>query len=327
MLEALSPAELRLRLGFDAGGETPNSGSIASSARGCVRAWRTPPRQRVTTYLLRQLAAMGYDEGIARDAVRDVLDRLIAIGDFVPVRLDGKASIVLAMPAAVEVAPGHIVLLGEHDDDDLVSDGLLARHRPDEGDREVMSFGDWIGRPAFEAHHLRRGGMSMGGSLADYWALLASAVRHEGLPISVDAARIVSAPPNAANAYFGRHSDAMPSGRWSNATLDGTYCGVRPGRNEHHWNPIILLRAGGQDYALDLHDWDEWNWALLARGIAQGAPERHRADSNAIAFEHPIPMQYQRALTLLGTDGGSAWTWVMTPEASACFQSWIGSFG
>lgn len=320
MLEALSPSQLRLKFGFDADGDQPCTASIANVARACLSAWRTPPRQRVTTYLIRQLATMGFDEDIARDAVRHVLDRLIAIGDFVAVRLDGKASIILAMPSTVEMAPGQFALLGDHGND-LASTATLTRQRADAGGRSVLAFSDWLGVPDYLKHNRRRGGADTEAALGDYWALLASAVRHEGLPITAEAVRAVDAL-GMTHSYFGRHADQMPSGRWSTGATDGIYCGARPGRNDRHWHPIILHVAGEQRLALDLYDWDEWNWALLARGISLGQPERYRWDGSTLAFEHPIPGQYMRALTLLGADGEKAWTWTLSPENFACFEHW-----
>lgn len=121
---------------------------------------------------------------------------------------------------------------------------------------------------------------------------------------------------------FGRYNQLNVSGRWKTVAPDGIWCAVRPGRNPNEWHPILIRVTGAEVQSLDLFDWDEWNWALLARGSALGAPERATWAAGTLSFEHPVPAQFQRALRLLGTPGGWAWTWDMSDGASAALSRW-----
>lgn len=328
MLEALTASDLSARLGFTGDHSRPHPGPIAYAVRDCVAAWRTAPRQRVTIYLLRQLVASGFDEEPAREQVRTVIDGLIDIGDLTAVRLDGKACLVTSLGTAVRVGPEEVVLLGSKVNDAVKDESTpmqLARRLASSSLDSVAApqdFTDWLGSAGFLGHLSRRARTDSSGTLREFWACLTSSLRHEGAPLDLSLVRAVVAPAGDGNAYFGRHNGPTVSGRWSPDPPDGYWCAVRPGRNSNEWHPILIEVAGEDVRALDLFDWDEWNWALLARGEVIGPRERAVWDGTTLSFQHPIPTQFTRALRLLGSPGDRSWTWDLSDAAYARFNCW-----
>ena len=294
----------------------------------CVTQWRAPQRQRVTSYLLRQLVAAGFEEEPARDRVRDVIDGLIDIGDLTAARLDGKACIVLSLAIAVSIGPAEIVLLGASLNH-IVSDGgnpsYLAR-RLTPGSSEpainIQEFSDWVGTAGYLRHLTRRTGTQSCGTLREFWLCLVNSVRHNGTPLDRRQVRAVITPSNERSGFFGRHNTPTVSGRWSTEITDGLWCAVRPGRNANEWHPVLIEVSGDGTRSLDMFNWDEWSWALLARGEAMGSPERAAWNGTTLSFQHPIPDQFARAMRLLGGRGERSWTWNLTDAAHACFDRW-----
>ncbi len=326
MLEALDPNTLRQRLGFEVDyAALPAVGSVAAAARTCIRSWRSPTRARVTAYLHRQLIAAGFDEDQVPDRVTDVVDALIDIGDVTAVRLDGKASLVPSRRTWVRFGKAAYAVLGEATDDSPIEHdhrryARLASSVPDTA--FPLSFSDWLGPAGFRSHLARRMNGHADGTISEFWATLSSVLHHEGAPLDSSRLRAVIRPPGAQNCFFGRHNLPAVSGRWALAVPDGIWCGVRPGRNPNEWHPVLARVEGTQVQALDLYNWDEWNWALLARGVALGATERSTWQNGVLAFEHPVPAQFIRALRLIGGPGKQAWTWQISEAASRCFDEW-----
>ena len=102
---------------------------------------------------------------------------------------------------------------------------------------------------------------------------------------------------------------------------------MRAGRNANEWHPIVIDARGDAPRAIDCYDWDEWSWALRARGVAMGTPERIRVSGSTIQFEHPIPLQLQRALRILGSAGARPWSWDLPPEGITRFQAFCERLG
>lgn len=326
MLEALTPESLRSRLGFAAHADAgPAIGSVADAARGCVRAWRSPARARVTAYLHRQFLAAGFAEDLVRARVGDVVDALIEVGDLTSVRLSGKASLVLSRPQSVSIAPDDYAFLG-HDDAETPAlrstHGYVRRGAAPAEHAASINLAAFIGPPGYRRHLARRTGGTGDGALAEFWATLTASLRHDGQPLDAAQLRAVVDPPGTHEGRFGRYNQPAVSGRWKTAVPDGTWCAVRPGRSANEWHPILIRVTGTEVQSLDLFDWDEWNWALLARGRAIGAPERATWEAGTLSFEHPVPAQFQRALRLLGAPGAWAWTWDVTEGANAALSRW-----
>ena len=326
MLEALTPDTLRSRLRFSSDPDgSPAVGSVADAARACVRAWRSPARTRVTAYLHRQFIAAGFAEDLVRVRVSDVVDALIDVGDVTPVRLSGKASLVLSRPRWIAIAPQNFAILGKQESETPMADASdgYVRHATALADYcTAEEFVIFMGAPGHSRHLARRTGGSGDGALGEFWGTLTSAIRHDGQPLDPSQVRAVVDAPGSHDGYFGRHNQPTVSGRWKVGAPEGTWCGVRPGRNPNEWHPILISVSGSEVQSLDFFDWDEWNWALLARGSALGTPERSQWKSGTLSFQHPIPAQYVRALRLLARPGEKRWTWIINEGAHAAFSRW-----
>ncbi|MEO6216477.1 MAG: hypothetical protein ABIO86_10640 [Sphingomonas sp.] len=326
MLEALTSDAFRAQLGLVTDGAgAPAIGPIAELVRACVQNWRSPARARVAAYLHRQLNAAAFDDEQARDRVSDVIDALIDIGDLTAIRLNGKASLVLSRRSLVDTGGLENAMLGALGNDrSLACDHWrYARARAVATDGpSPETFSDWLGPAGYRRHLARRLGGSADGTISEYWATLSSSLQHEGLPLDAKALRAVVERPGSRNGFFGRHNLPIVNGRWSTAVPDGTWCAVRPGRNPNEWHPIVATVTGTEVRALDLYDWDEWNWALLARATSIGAPERSTWQDDILAFEYPVPKQFVRALRLLGGPGERGWTWRLSEAAHQCFDAW-----
>lgn len=326
MLETLTPEILRSRLRLET---APDGGpaihSVADAARSCVRAWRSPARARVTAYLHRQFVAAGFEEELVRARVGEVVDALIEVGDLTPVRISGKASLVLSRPQWIAIAENDFAILGQDDVKSSATrstDGYVRRGAAPPAHVTPIDFAAFMGQPGYRRHLARRTGGTGDGTLSEFWATLCGSLRHDGQPLDATKLRAVIDPPGTHQGLFGRYNQPAVSGRWKTVAPDGTWCAVRPGRNPNEWHPIAIRVAGREVQSLDLFDWDEWNWALLARGIAIGAPERAIWAAGTLSFEHPVPAQFQRALRLFGTPGVRRWTWTMTDGANAAFARW-----
>ncbi len=325
MLEVLDQNILRQRLGFEpSAGGMPGVGSIAEAVRTCIRLWRSPARARVTEYIRRQLIATGFEAEQVRDCVADVIDALIDIGDVTVARIDGRTCLVLSRSNWVNIGDATYVGLGKVPQESgiAIDSCRFARTASTVPPTATpMNFFDWLGPGDFRSHLRRRSKSQTGGSIGDFWDFLTIALEQEGTPIDPTQLRAVVASPSV-NGYFGRVSFEGVSGRWTSSVPKGTWCGVRPGRNPQEWHPVVATVDGSESRVLDLYDRDEWKWALLARGVSLGMPERSSWQNGVLAFEHPIPAQFTRALRLLGEPGRRGWTWHMSEAANRCFDEW-----
>jgi len=187
----------------------------------------------------------------------------------------------------------------------------------------AMSFSEWIGPADFHSHLARRVGSHTGSTIREFWRCLTDALTQDGNPLDPITLRAVVGSPTATG-FFGRHNAPRVSGRWASTVPDGTWCGVRPGRNPNEWHPVLAKVEGATTRALDLYNWDEWAWALLARGIVTGMPEYSNWRNGILTFEHPVPMQFVRAMRLLGGPGQRPWTWQVSETAYLRFEKWRG---
>jgi hypothetical protein len=259
-----------------------------------------------------------------RDHVRDVIDALIDIGDFTSVRLDGKVSLVISRAAVVSISDENNVVLGNLTDLPALKYELsdYARHASSAPPGyATVAFLDWLGVPDFQTHLSRRSGIQSRGSIREFWRFLTESVQQDGSPIDPVQLQVVE-NADESTVFFGRPSLQGKSGRWVSSAQRGTWCGVRPGRNSNEWHPILVNVEESESRALDLYDWDEWSWALLARGLTIGAPENSEWRNGVLAFHHPIPKQLVRALRLLGGPGQKSWTWRVSEIANNCFNRW-----
>jgi hypothetical protein len=276
--------------------------------------------------LHRQFIAAGFEEDLVRARVAEVIDALIEVGDVTPVRLSGKPSLVLSRPQWIRIAEGDLAFLGQQDAGSqpiAAINGFVRRAAATADTANPIDFAAFMGAPGYRRHLARRTSGTGDSTLTEFWSILSSAVRHDGQPLDAVLVRAVIDPPGSNNGRFGSHNQPQLSGRWKTAAPDGTWCAVRPGRHPNEWHPILVRVEGTEVTSLDLFDWDEWNWALLARGVANGVPERSIWASGTLSFEHPIPKQFLRGLRLLGVPGKWAWTWQLTNDAHTAFTRWL----
>ena len=313
---------LRLEVGTDG---SPTHGSIAHAICRAVERWQLVPKVRVIAYVLDQLAAAGLTSEDVLARVVEVFDRMVLLGVVEPVDLAGRAHCARAEPRWIRLSDDLAVLTGTTSGlevpvalsrpgaDPLAN--LVVKFNPNhldtlaylkaQGVRE-WTLGDWRGEFGFVEHLLRRNGKSSAPTLENFWEVLIGAMADDGLQLSADAAvRVVAGCPGE---YFGTGVRAKPEGRWTATPSDGIWCGVRAGYSEKHWQPILLEVDGEQRVALDLYDFDEWKWALLARGIALKNPERSERIGDTVAFSYPLPDDIIRLL-LLVAESCSGWTW------------------
>jgi len=275
--------------------------------------------------------AAGFNEDTSREQIREVIEGLIDIGDLTAARFDGKSCLVVSLSSSVDIGLGDAVLLGAaegHVEFDSANPSYLARHiksSPKEFVGITQGFEEWAGEAGFLRHLSRRNRAQLYGTLRYFWLCLTTHLDHESAPLDPSVVRAVTKPPSDVNTFFGRHNTPTVSGRWSTNIPDGYWCAVRPGRNEHEWHPIIVKKTSTEARALDLFDWDEWSWALLARGAVIGPQERSTWDGTTVAFHYPIPNQFVRVLRLLGGQGSRPWAWNMDFTANNCLDRWRAS--
>jgi hypothetical protein len=324
MLENLDETTLRQRLGLETGDSCKlATGVAAEAARACVRSWRFPARARVTAYLHRQFIAAGFQEEEVRKTVADVIDALIDIGDFTRVLLDGKTCLVLSIPTYVSVGPALYAMLGKTAVSVAGEHNLVYARQLSSVQENITTvpFSDWIGPPGFRTYLARRLSGYPHSSIREFWENLTTTLRDQGSPLDLTKLRAVVGGPDTTD-YFGKHNDLTVSGRWATSVPDGIWCGVRPGRSPNEWHPILTRVEGREAQALDLYDWDELAWALLARGIVFRSPERSSWRNGILKFNHPIPAQFVRALRVLGGPEQNTWTWKISEVANHCFDEW-----
>lgn len=316
----------RTRLGehlglVDADGSTSNRG-VADLIRDVVRRCTMADRADILRFVRKQLDACGVeDTGVARS----VLDRLIAFGDIAVGFVESTNYVMQSEPRWLVTGPSSGVILGARTVPEgvsylgpLTSEDLVRRFRLDDEVRPVLeaaeirhiSIAEWL-EPLSYLDFFRRGSRREGHEdLERFWATLIDDLAASGLPLSSDAD--IRALVGPAGGYFGDYSSPEPAGRWSGAPTDGVWLGVRRGYNEQHWHPIILRVAGASLTALDLFDFGELWWAVLARGLSTANREVvERAESN-VRFTFPLPDQLRTAMDLLGPRTG-AWSWDVAP--------------
>lgn len=336
MLEVLTAEKFAARMAISGDGKRPYLAPLAHLVRRCITSWGRPARQRVSGYLHRQLLAMGYDEEDAHTQVRITIDGLLDIGDIAAVRIDGKASLVITRPRLVAVSENEHVLLGGtstvlpaiHLD---CSNNAIARHVTGAAEQlsqagERIEFNDWIGPDGYLRHLWRRSSGDAQASLGDFWTVLTRVLEQDGAPISRQNVRGLVQPPAWRGGFFGHHDKSGGEGRWAATVPEGIWCAVRAGRNANEWHPILVDARAEQLRSIDLYDRDEWAWALRARGVIVGAPERMTEHGDTVQFEQPAPDQFRRALRLLGGSGQRGWSWQLSPAARARFRQYYDRF-
>jgi hypothetical protein len=265
--------------------------------------------------------------------VTQVLDQMVSLGECEEVYLDGEKYLAPAEPRWLPTGNGLGVYLGlAPPPSDLLVSGspevaplsIVQRVRvateEDEAVLEVAgirktSIAEWLSPLGYLAHVARRVRHTVRSdqfSLTRYWEILEASLVDEGLPAGSDAElRIVAGEPGG---FFGSHDAVDIEGRWAQEVDYGVWCGFRRGYGDAHWHPVIVAADEGMYRLLDLHDRDEWHWALLARGFSLGPKEVVDRSSGSVGLTCPVPAQLRTAMSIVGARTGP-WAWQFPPDA------------
>ncbi len=334
-LRNLDAGELRAHLGIELEGASPSARGVAKLIRSALRRWGVAPKRDVRAYVQAQCEALGCE--LSGDLFTGVLDRLVALGDVAPVTMRGEGALARTPPRWIRLSPTLGVFLGCAEPVLPVTAPMglpfseLSRrfdHTSSANVAALLTLGatevslvDWLGMPDYERAARRRappGARATG--LHDLWAALTWQLDRDGAVVS-DTNSVLTI-----SGQTGGHFGATPTagvGRWTTPTRDGTWCGKRRGYAEQHWRPVLVHVSGEAVRALDLHDDDELDWAVIARGEVEAEPERAHfvEETESLEFTFPPPAQVQRLMHLLGEQRAS-WTWKVDPAAQHLWRFW-----
>ena len=329
-LETIKKIQLADELGLlDPSGETSERG-VACLLRASLSRWGLSPKRAVLKYAREQLRAGGVDDV---SCIGNVLQRMVALGECDEVYVGFDVYLAPAEPRWVQVGDGAGSYLGVAGPPDGVSEVHTSNHRDivqririntdDDaallhvGGAQEVSLADWLTPPEYLRHAARRKRQPVVTSdrvtLEGFWDILEKSLSEEGLALGEDAeVRALTGPPGQ---FFGRHNAEDLEGRWTVNASQGVWCACRRGFGDTHWHPIILAVNAGDRRALDLYDWDEWRWALLARGRRFGSEEVGQSEpAGCVRLTFPPPAQLHAAMDLLGSPI-SAWAWEVSQGA------------
>ncbi len=311
-------------------GEVSERG-LADLLRLPLSRWGLAPRSAVLRHARLQLEAAGLRDQ-ASSLLPKVLERLVKLRECEDVSIGHERYIAPAPSSWIRTGDGSATLLsvgpvpagiverglgGKGQDIvrriRLRSDDELAVLRMANVRETTMD--EWLKPHGYLLHGIRRAQRLMCSdelSISRFWELVVSATREHGIPLGGDAeVRSVVGKPGD---YFGRYDTERCEGRWSEVAPDGVWCAYRRGYGQGHWHPITLEVDGGQRRAMDLHDHDEWRWALLARGRCMGAEERVEQGDHRVQLSFRAPDQLITAMDILGPRR-SGWSWEVSCAA------------
>ena len=287
--------------------------------------WGLSSRSAVLRHAKDQLEAVGL-QGQASQELPNILDQLVRFGECENLRIGQERYVAPAPSRWIRTGEKSAALLSVAS----VPKGIVERG-PDSAGRDIVrriqvqtdgdltalrmadvretSIDEWLNPLGYQQHATRRAGHPIRSnelSLSQFWDLLVAGVVEDGLPMGADAdVRTVTGEPGG---FFGRYNAEAPEGRWAEVAPNGYWCGYRRGYGQGHWHPIILWIDGSQRRVMDLHDHDEWRWALLARGCSVGSEEQVNWSDSLLRVTFPAPNQLAAAMDILGPRR-NAWSW------------------
>ena len=311
-------------------GRPPERG-LAQLIREYLHRRGLSPRAAVLRYAREQVDAAGLRDGLPASAVSAVLDRLVAFGDCQEVAISSQRYIAPAPPRWLSTGSDSASFLGvasppasivQHASD---RPGDLVRRLRITSDDDIAALQlagvsqttleDWLLPLHYVRHAARRTGKPLRDdsmTLRHFWEVLVRSLEVEGQQLSEEAEVRVLAGERGS--YFGRYNALEVEGRWSTSVDEGTWCAYRKGYGEAHWHPILLSIMGSERRCIDLHDADEWSWAVLARARADGQDEVVRSAALAVSFTFPMPSQLRAGMDLLG-QRSAPWSWTVAAGA------------
>jgi hypothetical protein len=288
-------------------------------AEGCVT------RRELGNYLGSVFQTLKEFDQTSRAQFVRIADELAELGDFKSVRVGREHGWVRTPFRWIATSPATAVVLGHANDQMTLAKPIRAEQRSDLlrrysissdrsdvlmlSDTTQMTIGEWIGRGAWNEHRVRRGNQSVDTSIRSFWeCLLANLESSEAVGSEDGSFRLLAGIPGE---RFGRHNSTYPRGRWTTSMEhpDGHYLASYRARNDNDWRYLLVtLRQLRVVRALTLENSDEFQWALLARGVAQNQPEKLVVDGCDVRLTFPPPRHLRSLLNLLGIHE-SGWNW------------------
>lgn len=326
-MRSITQDEFKNQMGLEVGDDgVVTLSSIATLVCTAVQRWRFAPKRQVSGYVKEQLRSANLLGNVAEDRFRFTLDMLIAVGAIESLQISGRAFFANVPVRWIQISPTHAVLTGTVTENERAilssknddSGTLLAPYfNPEDIDLIARlqingvvewTLSDWRGENKYVEHLLRRDPRTKDLSLIRYWHVLQDDLNNHGLPMAEDTeVRVVGEKPGT---FFGNGKKLSVEGRWTTSPKDGVWCGLRKGYNENHWHPVLVNVTGENRRFIDLYDFDEWDWALLARGRAVGNEEAIERKDELVTFTFPIPYDIKRLMLLLGISlAHKSWSW------------------
>ena len=197
-----------------------------------------------------------------------------------------------------------------------------AEARPLIAEIDEWALEDWLG-PAAWTHHAHRRGLSAA-TLDEYWRALAGVfLQNAAGARGAEGVRVIGGHPGD---FFGKVLQGAARWRGPDGVPDGIYCGARPGYQDAHLHPALVeVVDGAPSRVMDVYDWDELRWVLLARGVATEALERLGVGEGQLRQTCELPDQIRRALACLCS--GEGWTWRCPAGSARVIAELLGAVG
>jgi len=330
-LELVSADQIARSFGLITSGGEPSRRALAQVLRSFSERQDMATRRRLLRHAREQVSAAGLSEAFPADSVDQVLDQLIAQGDYQLAGVGHQAFAIPGIPRWIAIGGGKAALIGiAHipsslrlwtldECNDLVrrcdvsnEDALAALKL---GGFSATSWDDWLEPLGYVAHMIRREDRPIRSdveSLSSFWSLLNDRLVQDGYPLSPDAQ--IRYLTGKRGSFFGNRSALTCEGRWTDTAVDGIWCAYRKGFGESHWHPIVVDVDGDSRRCLDLFDDDEWRWAILARSAHENQLEKVTRSGDRISVSFPLPWQIAAAMDLLG-NRVKAWEWQVAIDA------------
>lgn len=298
---------------------------LANLLRQPLARWGLSSRAAVVGYARQQLDAAGV-RSQASELLPKILSRMVRLGECVEVVVDDSRYIVPSEPRWIRTAKDSGALLGVVNPPDGIeieevggyTEDIVRRIKVRSDDDQTLlrvngiseaSFRDWLRPIEYLSYWDRRKDgivRTESASLRGFWDLLVGQAGEYAETLSDEAE--VRAVVGEVGSYFGRHDTDQCQGRWRHQPPEGCWCAYRRGYGSQHWHPTILIVDGRHRRTMDLHDNNEWRWALLARGYYTCRRERHSLANGIASMTFPAPDQLIAAMDILGSRQ-QGWTW------------------
>lgn len=300
---------------------------VADLIRVPLSRWGLSPKRTVLGYAREQLRVAGIEDVAS---VRITLQRLVDLGECEEVYVGNESYLAPAEPRWISIDDGVAAFLSVSQPPNGISviDGTnqdIVRRIQIETDEHAaalqvagvreISLAEWLVPLGYLSHarrRMRQPARSDALTLGSFWDLLEAELANGGLPLGDEVeVRMLSGCPGD---FFGRHDTAEPEGRWETEAEEGVWFANRRGYGDGHWHPCIVAVDGDGKRVLDLYDWDEWRWAVLARELCLSPEEVVQAGDGRESLRIPLPNQLRAAMDIRGRPR-SAWAWDVTQRA------------